>query len=227
VSDRNQGQKETAMAETTKAEKTTGTTAQPDAKDPPRASDGDDMTRQLVALLQELVSGRAPLTIREQGNDAAVREVQLQQTRTLTQLTERLTTLPRTVSPPPASTGMDADQARVEVRFRALQTALGGGGRLRPTLSSALMRSPQLDKDDCLHFIDDLPHGAVSVVLTHRQDDGRVTEERLVAEHLGTPPVVPDAGDVIAVEIRDGADRALQFGIPVRAPEGRLSTRRN
>lgn len=181
-------------------------------------------TPELLEFFQQVMSERTAVAIAERLEDLGAHRVQEAQLAALQALAERIQA--------PAQ-GMDPDQSRIEVRFRALQASLGGASRGASPQAPVLMTSPRLYHDGRLEFVDVLPDRAWTVVLTVREKRPdrsvvQVDRRRPVSDVSPDALVLDGAGDVQSVEFRDLQDRTLQFGIPLRVTAvSRSAQRRN
>jgi hypothetical protein len=185
------------------------------------SSDSKAGVDQLLEIFQQMVAGHTAVAISERLEDIGANRVQEGHLAALQALAQRMQA---------PDQGMDADQSRIEVRFRALQTSLGGAARVAHPNASALMPSPWLC-DDRLKFVPRLPKDARTIVLSVMRAENEKLEDREydvsdLDDNLVL--VLKDRGDtVVAVELRDVHDRTLQFGIPIRVTDRPTVPRRN
>lgn len=179
----------------------------------------DAVTARLIELFTQIVAGQTAVSLQDQLADRGAMAAQLEQARALALLAERVAVPTATVDPA---------QSRVEVRFRALQSGLGGAGRMRHTAVPPLMVSPRLHRDGRLEFLADLPARAWSLRLTGTDGHGAPVERVVPLGDRSTTDLVLDgATGVTAVEALDADGVTLQFGIPVRSADTRRPSRRN
>lgn len=124
---------------------------------------------------------------------------------------------------------MTRDQARVELRFRALLNALGGFER-RPQLADvALMPPPTLivASNNTFYLLvreASVPENAHSVLVTYREDKEIKEKRHPLANRSNGQFIVPNVGDVINVQIDDIDQKPLRFGIPFRKSQSVVTT---
>jgi hypothetical protein len=186
------------------------------------SSDSDPVVTRMLEIFQQMVAGQTAVAISERLEDIGAHRVQAGQLAALQALAQRMQA---------PDQGMDADQSRTEVRFRALQTSLGGAARVAHPNAPALMPSPRLYADR-LEFVTNLPKDAWTVVLSSLVVRGKNEKledlEYPVSDRSPDDLVLTDlVGTVVAVEVRDVHDRTLQFGIPFRVNDRRTVSRRN
>lgn len=120
---------------------------------------------------------------------------------------------------------MTYEQAKVELRFRAVRNALGSLGRRGGPTDVALI-SPLLhhlggDKAqlDLEFTVGMLPENARFLLLSYRNQADREVDLNSVKRVRNRSTIVPDVGDVTGVQVDDVAHLPLRFGIPHRAPD--------
>jgi hypothetical protein len=185
-------------------------------------SDNDPVVTRMLEIFQQMVAGQTAVAISERMEDISSDRVQSGQLAALQALAQRMQA---------PDQGMDADQSRIEVRFRALQTSLGGASRVAHPSVPVLMPSPRLYSER-LEFVTSLPKDAWTVVLSTVVRRGKTLQQEDIEYSVSDSS--PDdvvltqlVGTVVAVEVRDVHDRTLQFGIPLRAPDRRTASGRN